>query len=247
VRAFTVPTFRHYCVDMNPEELHRQFAEPILRLSRRMIRNRDTAADAAQEAWAEIVRSLPSFQGRSSIATWVYTIARRTIMRTALKEKRYSTRFLAEFFELNADEGLAQYAALPDDSRLEWLRSQCEACLTAILHCVHNDDRFIYLLRRVANLSYAEIAEVMEKSEIAVRQIQSRSSRKIAGFLSGHCPLYNPQGNCRCKLKAPLERMPDAWAPIRKVSRKLYFLREADRFHFHAEKVRNLRVSCHER
>jgi RNA polymerase sigma-70 factor (ECF subfamily) len=231
---------------MKAEELHRRFAEPIRRLSRRMIRSRDLADDAAQETWAEIVKSLPSFRGESSPSTWIYTIARRTIMRTAAREKRYTARFLSEFFELHADEGLDQFSAQPDESRLEWLRSQCEACLNAILHCVHNDDRFIYLLRRVADLPYAEIAAVMEKSEAAVRQSASRSSRKIAAFLSGHCLLYNPGGSCRCKLKEPLERMPDAWAPVRAVSRKLYFLREADRFHFPLESVRNLRVSCHE-
>lgn len=247
-RLFTARTQADtLCRTMTSEDLHSRFAEPILRLSRRMIRDRETADDAAQEAWAEIVRSLPTFRGDSSASTWVYTVARRTIMRVALNEKRYSARFLAEFFELNADDGLAQYDAQPEEARLEWLRSQCEACLTAILHCVRNDDRFIYLLRRVANLPYSEIAAVMEKSEESVRQTQSRSSRKIAGFLSGHCPLYNPAGDCRCKLKAPLESARDGWAPIRNVSRKLYFLRDADRFHFSAEKVRDLRVSCHEK
>jgi RNA polymerase sigma-70 factor (ECF subfamily) len=228
------------------DELHGTYADAVARLSRRMIRNRAAADDAAQEAWLEIVKSLPSFGGRSSISTWLYTVARRTIMRVAQKEKRYSTRFLAELFDLNAEDGLAEYAAQPDEFRLEWLRSQCEACLTAVLHCVHNDDRFIYLLRRVGNLSFAEIAEVMEKSEVAVRQSHSRSGRKISRFLGGHCLLYNPQGNCRCKLKAPLQKEADAWAPIRSVSRKLYFLREADHFHFPQEKIRKMRDSCHE-
>lgn len=231
---------------MDADELHLRFSGPILRLARRMIRDRETAEDAAQEAWAEIVKSLPTFAGRSALSTWIYTVARRAIMRAALKEKRYSARFLAELFELNADEGLPQFASQDEEARLEWLRSQCEACLTAILHCVHNDDRFIYLLRRVADLSYAEIAVVMEKSEDAVRQANSRSSRKIAGFLNGHCTLYNPGGNCRCKLSAPLAQVPEAWEPIRRVSRKLLFLREADRFHFPAGKLRNLRASCHE-
>lgn len=231
---------------MEADELHRRFAEPILRLSRRMIRDRETAEDAAQEAWAEIMKSLPTFEGRSSISTWIYTVARRAIMRAALKEKRYSARFLSELFELNADEGLPQFAAQAEDSRLEWLRSQCEACLTAILHCVRNDDRFVYLLRRVADLSYAEIAAVMEKSEEAVRQANSRSSRKVAAFLKGHCTLYNPDGHCRCKLSEPLALVPEAWEPIRRVSRKLLFLREADRFHFPAGKLRNLRASCRE-
>jgi RNA polymerase sigma-70 factor (ECF subfamily) len=103
---------------MKAEELHRRFAEPIRRLSRRMIRSRDLADDAAQETWAEIVKSLPSFRGESSPSTWIYTIARRTIMRTAAREKRYTARFLSEFFELHADEGLDQFSAQPDESLL---------------------------------------------------------------------------------------------------------------------------------
>jgi len=230
---------------LDTDDLYRRFADPVLRLSRRMIRDQETAEDAAQEAWSEIVRSIPSFEGRSALSTWVYAVARRTIMRAARNEKRYSTRFLAEFFEINADDGLPQYFAQTEDARLEWLRAQCEACLNAVLHCVHNDDRFIYLLRKVADLPFARIAEVVGKSEVAVRQIHSRSSRKVSGFLRGHCTLYNPEGACRCKLSAPLKQAPEAWAPIRRISRKILFLREADRFHFPEERMRNLRSSCH--
>jgi RNA polymerase sigma-70 factor (ECF subfamily) len=216
---------------MNVDALYREFGPKVGRLARRMIANRAVADEAAQEVWTEVLRSWTSFDGRSSPSTWVYTVARRTILRNAAREKRYSTRFLDELFELRADDGLPAWTALPDEARAEWLRRECEDCLTAILHCVPNDDRFLYLLRRVGDLPWRDIAAIVGEPEASLRQSYSRSSRKVTAFLRSRCVLYNPQGDCRCKLTAPLKIHPESWAPVVEAAKKIAFVRAADLFH----------------
>lgn len=47
--------------------------------------------DAAAEAFADVYRALPTFQGRSELTTWVYQIAFRTILRVRRRYLRWPT------------------------------------------------------------------------------------------------------------------------------------------------------------
>jgi len=64
-----------------------------------MISDRETARDAAQQVWYEIVKSIDSFQEKSKLSTWIYTLAYRTIMKYCQKERRYTFQFLEEYFQ----------------------------------------------------------------------------------------------------------------------------------------------------
>ena len=215
------------------EELYREFQLPVSRLCRRMIAERESAEDAAQEVWLEIVKGLPSFEGRSKASTWVWTIARRTIFRCRRRERTYSTRFLRELFALRDPDGLDELERVPVEDRQAWVRIQCDECLTGIMHCLRDEDRFVYLLRELGALPYAEIAQVLEREEAAVRKSFSRSSAKIRRFLSGNCILYNPKGDCHCKLREPLRRV-DAegeYLKVAELARRMTFLEAAENFH----------------
>lgn len=215
------------------EEIYKTYAGPVSRLCSRLLRSREAARDAAQEVWIEIMRSLPSFEGRSSFSTWLWTVARRTAFRHLKKEKTYSTRFLGELFSLRADDGMDEMERIPTEDRSAWVRLQCDECLTAILHCLGNDDRFIYLLRTLARLSYLEIASVVEMEEATVRQRHSRNLRKLGRFLNAECMLYNPAGKCRCKLASPIRAVDceGEYLRVRELSRRLLFINAADSYH----------------
>ena len=59
----------------------------------------------------------------------------------------------------------------------------------------------------VAGLPYAEIAGILEKDEVAVRQMVSRSRKRINSFLRGRCTIYNPRGDCRCRIKKAVDEV----------------------------------------
>jgi RNA polymerase sigma factor (sigma-70 family) len=168
----------------------------ISRLSHRMIKNNEIAREAAQEVWYEIIRSIDSFKGNSEISTWIYTIARRTILKYAKNEKLVSESDIEKYANL----GPLEYNEA-EENKMEWIRLQCDSCLTALCHCLNNEARLIFLFRELAGLSYTLISEIMEMKEDNVRQITSRSFNKVKNFLNNDCPLYNPQGACRCRIK----------------------------------------------
>ena len=61
-------------------DLVARYGKMVSSISRRMIRDEETARDAAQEAWLEVVRNLNSFRGESKVSTWIYAIAIRVIL-----------------------------------------------------------------------------------------------------------------------------------------------------------------------
>jgi RNA polymerase sigma-70 factor (ECF subfamily) len=77
----------------------------------------------------------------------------------------------------------------------------CDKCITGILHCVDNESRLMHIFRDIAELGYDEISEIMGNNPTVVRQIVTRSQKKVNSFLNDKCTLYNPDGECRCRMR----------------------------------------------
>jgi RNA polymerase sigma factor (sigma-70 family) len=182
--------------DINLSDLVTRFGLTISRLSHRMIKNNESAKEAAQEVWYEITKSISSFKGDSDISTWIYTVARRTILNYAKSEITIRNFEINNFFKLEAID----YRGAEQDKR-EWIKEKCDYCLTAFCHCLSNNARLIFLFRDLADLSYMEISKIMEISEANIRKILSRSRKKVKNFMTDNCIFYNPEGNCSCRIR----------------------------------------------
>jgi RNA polymerase sigma-70 factor (ECF subfamily) len=163
-----------------------------------MTRDEEAAREAAQEVWVAVLEGLDGFRGDSSLSTWIYSIAWRVVGRYAQAQRTYSTRFLSAFFEGGEEP---QLPAGTDVEHEVWVRSMCDRCLCGIAQCLEPDVRLAYLLRDVADLDYADVAQVLEVESDAARQMVSRARRKLNRFLSGHCSLADPSGPCRCRMR----------------------------------------------
>lgn len=190
---------------MTAERIAEEYGSQVSAICRRMITNRALAEEAAQESWLEILRSLPSFRKDSKISTWIFTITRRTVLRYLQDEKLYSPTPLGQYFDKMYHEGMDEFSQIPDSRQMEWIRLQCDDCLTAILHCLENQDRLLLLFRIFSPLCYKELSVVFEKEEAALRKSFSRSSRKIRNFMNKQCFLFNPDSDCKCKLTKPMK------------------------------------------
>jgi RNA polymerase sigma factor (sigma-70 family) len=178
------------------DSIVRDYGKMISSICRRMIMDDETARDAAQQVWVEITRSFPSFRGESKVSTWIYTITRRVAANYAVHEKTYDRRFVREYF--NGDD-IDPPARIDLDKEI-WVKQTCDRCVTAMLHCVDNETRLAHIFRDVTELGYAEIAAILEKDTATVRQMVSRSRNRINSFLSERCTIYNPAGDCRCRI-----------------------------------------------
>jgi RNA polymerase sigma-70 factor (ECF subfamily) len=142
------------------------------------------------------------------------------------KEKIYSTKFLRDYFR----SGERDY---PDDRNIDkkiWVKEMCDKCLTGILHCLNNEARIAYIFRDIVQLPYEEISQIMRKDSSAVRQLISRSRRKLRHFLKNECALHNPNGTCACRMKKMVMEMdlPKEYKKLRKIVDRANVFKEAE-------------------
>ena len=172
------------------------YGKMVSAICHRMIQNEEHAKDATQDVWLEIVKGLPSFEGKSKLSTWIYTIAFRVVANYAKHERIYKTRYLREYFH---GEKL-EVPVLEDYDKRLWIKEMCDKCLTGVLHCLDNDARLAYVFRDVVQLSYEDIACILDKDHVSVRKTVSRCRGKLKHFLTDECSLYNPTGKCKCRM-----------------------------------------------
>ena len=192
-------------------------------ICRRMIEDRERARDAAQEVWIEVLKSLPGFRGESRLSTWITVIARRTINRWMAGEIRRDFRSFGQGCRITINPPVEELGR-DDPAWLDlWTRMICDLCLTAIIHCLEPETRFLFILRAVLRMEYDEISAVMEMDGAAVRKRFSRASRKLSRFGKEECVLLNPFGKCRCGQKKFMDetRLVEEFTKLRTVVNRL--------------------------
>lgn len=181
---------------MDTSKIVADYGHLVSALAHRMIQDKELAREASQEVWYQVIKNLHNFNGNSQLSTWIYTIAKRTILRYASTERQ------ATINQLKAFRALPEIEYSGDDSgKPEWIKQRCDWCLSALNHCLNNDARLIFTFRVNLELSYRQIGEIMEMKEETVRKIASRSIKKVSNFMKDTCPLYNPQGTCKCRIR----------------------------------------------
>lgn len=208
------------------EYIIESYGRMVTSICRRMIQNKETAKDAVQEVWLEVVKSLKSFRGESKITTWLYSITSRIVIRLAKEERQYSIRFLNAYFH-GTDIEAPEYEGF--DKQL-WVQEMCDKCLTGTLHCLDNESRLAYILRDIASVPYSEIAEILERDEAGVRKVISRSRNKLRNFLNDECILKNPNSKCRCRMSKRVKEvnLQEEYQKFYKAVNKINFFKASD-------------------
>ena len=150
----------------------------------RMVLSRESADDAAQNALLAIVRGLPRFDGRANLSTWIYRIATNA----AIDEIRRIQRAPRA-----ADPAvlITTETPNPDSDTTAGLAEHLDQSSTVAgaLVKVPHEFRVALVLRYVADLDYAEIAEVLGVPVGTVRSRLARGKEALAQHLGGREPV----------------------------------------------------------
>src|ERR1700710_2487882 len=68
--------------------LVRDFHRPMVNFARTMVDSPTVPEEAVQEAWGQVLQSSASFEGRSSVGTWLFGIVKNTTSRHRRRESR---------------------------------------------------------------------------------------------------------------------------------------------------------------
>lgn len=162
------------------ETLLRRHQDRLYAVCRRLTGNDADAADACQDALIAIVRALPRYDGRAAFGTWAYRIATNA----ALDELRRRRR-RPEPAETVGEGGGQAGGTAAVEARLD---------VDAALAGLAPEFRAAVVLRDLCDLSYDEIAEVLE---IPPGTVRSRIARGRAALAEALGEGRNPEGPAR--------------------------------------------------
>ncbi len=162
-----------------------EFQRPVYGLIYRMVSDPADAADTTQDVFLKVFRGMKSFHGESSLKTWIYRIA----LHEAANRKRWWFRHKAQETSIEPVEsdGLAygdgclrnsaMQNALTDRSDSPFdnvAHREVQKRVDAELRQMPEPYRTTLILRDLEDMSYEEIAEVLQ---ISLGTVKSRLTR----------------------------------------------------------------------
>lgn len=140
----------------------------------RLTRDRDRAQDLVQDTYLKAFRARARFATGTNLKAWLFTILHNTWRNRRRDEARARVEFDSEAVDLAAEAPTGALAAAAESPEALLLRATVGAELRAALDQLPEAFREAVWLRDVEELSYQEIAEVMD---IPVGTVMSRISR----------------------------------------------------------------------
>jgi len=166
----------------------------IYNIALRMLFHPQDAEDATQEILVKIVTRLSSFEGRSSLRTWIYRIVVNHVLnmrRGRLEDPLIDFRRYGEELEKIPDlDPPDPKGASPDGNLL--VTEAMLACTSGMLLCLDREQRLAYILGAILGVSDAVAAEVLELTSENFRQRLARARRDLRNFMNDKCGLVNP-------------------------------------------------------
>ena len=145
------------------------YSSPIYRLGLRMLGNPQDAEDVLQNTFINVLTHIAEFQGRSSLATWLYRIAANEAL-MLLRKKKPEVNLDDFETDENAEDLLptqfVDWSALPED---QLLSGEGKQMLDQVIQTLPESLRLVFLLRDVEGLSIKETAEALDLTETNVK------------------------------------------------------------------------------
>jgi RNA polymerase sigma-70 factor (ECF subfamily) len=145
----------------------------LYRWLRRIVRDEALAEDLLSEVFLDVWRQAASFQGRSSVSTWLLAIARHK----ALSARRRRV-------DAALDEGVAERIADPaDDPEISLLKKNRSELLRQSLANLSRKHREVLDLVYYHGKSVREVAEIAGVAEATVKTRMFHARRKLADLV----------------------------------------------------------------
>ena len=156
-----------------------QFQDHIVNTCFGFVNNSEDAEDLAQEVFIEVYRSIGNFRGGAKLSTWLYRIA-VTKSLDFLRKKKAQKRiqFVKSLFGIDDEERqIADHKIVHPHLQLEQ-QERLNVLHQAVSQLADNQ-RIAFTLNKFEDLSYKEIAVVMDISLSSVESLIHRAKKNL--------------------------------------------------------------------
>jgi RNA polymerase sigma-70 factor, ECF subfamily len=175
------------------EALIALYEQPVYNLVFRLMNDPADASDVVQEVFLKVFRNIKTFRGSSSLKTWIYRIS----FNEAYNQRRWFSRHKKQEIGLECDDqGSLNYQdVLPDPGRSAFQITadhETHAMIEEALAQVNPAFRAAVVLRDMEDLSYEEIAEILQ---VSLGTVKSRILRGREALRKALGSRLNPELN----------------------------------------------------
>jgi RNA polymerase sigma-70 factor (ECF subfamily) len=161
-------------------ELVEKFQQPLFNFVFRTLRDDTEAEDVAQNTFLQVWKSRARYQRTAKFSTWLFTIARNLCLNEIRRRSRHPAESLEETHAEHDDQPQRQYedkkVFLPTENVLHGeLAKKIEEALDEL----SENQRTAILLCRQDEMSYEEIAEILNSSLSATKSLIHRGRETL--------------------------------------------------------------------
>ncbi len=158
----------------------------VLNLIYRFIGDRTQAKDLAQEVFIRVWKSAKTYKREAKFTTWLYRITANLCfneLKSSRRKKWFQFLRLGDQHEETIEDTLVDDSPSPEDLLLEKERSRQ---ISDALQGLPDNQRMALILKRYDDLSYQEIAQILDCSVSAVESLLVRAKRSLQEKLENY-------------------------------------------------------------
>ena len=153
---------------MNISEIYREYGDYVFKYSLSLCHDADDARDLTQETFYQAIRSVHKWDGTCKVTTWLCQITKHLWYQELERRSKKQTVPLAEDCRQPGDDPADTY--ILQEEKMELFR---------LIHTLNETEKEVVFLRLTGEMSFAEIGDVLGKSENWARVTFYRAKQKL--------------------------------------------------------------------
>lgn len=141
------------------------------------LHNREDSEDVAQDTFIEAYQSIQRFRGDAKISTWLYRIAVNKSLNYLRDNKKHILNKNVEESISVGENGVDENISSNPEKMME--ETDRKITLRRTINSLSRNQRIAFVLNKYDNLSYKEIAEIMNTSLSSVESLIFRAKQAI--------------------------------------------------------------------
>ena len=162
-----------------------RYQDRIYRTVLSLLRSPEEAEDVAQEVFVEVYQTIGRFRGDAALSTWLYRLATSRALKN--RQKARAKKRFAYFTSLLGFDNAVLHE-VPDHAHpLALLEGQQQLrLLLGRIARLPTQQQVVFTLRHEQELSYEEIADILNTTVSAVESLLFRARQTLRKYLQSH-------------------------------------------------------------
>jgi RNA polymerase sigma factor (sigma-70 family) len=168
------------------KNLYDQYVRMVFNLCLKYLQSIEDAEDLTQEVFITVFKSIHQFKGESKISTWIYKIAiTKSLEFIRMKKRKKRFAFFQSIFsnekgEINMSDVHFHHPGIQLENK------ERAAILFNAIDKLPENQKTAYILCKLEDLSYNEIAEIMKVTVPSVESLLFRAKQNLQKILGNY-------------------------------------------------------------